>query len=243
MFEQEVEKQAGSEQQENGQEKQQSSSQDVNGRGEQAVPYDRFKQVNDQVRTLKSQVDSYRSFGTPDELKEIVSRYQQLSKTNRFTEGERKQMRDEILELVPEFKAFQADREARTESFLTQAEARVPKYLGEVGLENNEQNLADTQELIAGRIARDPQMKRRYLAGDIGVVQEAWEDVKKRFFGGFQRKSLASVQKIKEGGPKSVQNGKAPTKEGQQFAEQTIQERLSQAGDAAWDRLQSQIGE
>lgn len=207
------------------------------------IPRHRLNEALDKARQLENTIRSYQELGKPEDLKEAMSRYKELTKGTRFTPSEKDQLRSEMLELMPELRHVQQDRINRQETFINRAESEVDNILKEVGLEINENNNKDLQELIAGRIARDRNLVMRYQAGDIGAVKEAWLDVKRRFhFGNTKRSVEANVQRLKVGSraPSSPSATAVPKK---LLEELTEREVLSNAHDTAFDRIEQQLEE
>lgn len=207
------------------------------------IPRHRLNEALEKARQLESTIKSYQELGRPEDLKEAMSRYKELTKGTRFTPSEKDQLRAEMLELMPELRYIQQDRTNRQETFISRAESEVNSLLKEVGLEVNDDNNKDLQELIAGRIARDPKLVQRYQAGDLGAVKEAWMDIKRRFsFGNTKRTTEANVQRLKGAtrAPSTPQSSAVPKKPLEELTEREV---LSNAHDTAFDRIEAQLEE
>ena len=200
------------------------------------VPYDRFKQVNGEYTKLKPIFEKYAKFGTPEQIEAELTRLKAISNGKTTTPDDDKRIREDLLRYLPELHEYNQFVEARRTTFIREGEQRVNKYLKEASIEVNDNNNQDLQEILAGRIARDKEMLKRYVANDPTVFDDAWKDVKTRMFARPRVVPGADIQSRKV----TPTPGKAAPKPATPEKEKTNREVLDDAHEAAWARLQDE---
>jgi hypothetical protein len=208
------------------------------GRTGHMIPKGRLDEEIRKRQALQTVIDSYAKFGKPEELAGKLKRFDELAQGKRFTEGETKEIREDLLRVFPELGRVINSEQERMSHFtdIVGPEA-TRKFLKEAGIEVTDDNLADMSEVLAGRIIRDKKLFRMFAAQDPNVYTEAWKSVKPRLFARRPGVPGADVQKLKEapkppiGKPKG-EEPKAPA------GPKDDRDALSDAGDAAWERLQ-----
>lgn len=229
---------------------------DGNGGGDESgqqqprtVPYDRFVKVNQEAKKakeLQALVDQYRSFGNPEDLKLLKTQHAEMLKGSSFTPSERDKMRKELLETLPELNQFKSFVEAQGRSFIDAGTNRVNKYVGEIGMEANEERNHFIQELLSGCIAatgpdgkpKRPDFIRRFAANDLTVLDDAWKIVKKELWGNNTRKpssNAADVARLKK--PAAPGNNRIPDKQNDKPLNE--RDQLDQDGEKAFALLES----
>lgn len=190
---------------------------------------------------LNKQLDGYKRFGSPEDIERRLKRGEEISKATgtAYTPAERERLRTEFMELFPEMRTQMEQDTAAREAYQAQAEGKIPTYLKDLGLEANDDNNYDLQEMLAGYIARDKGRLARYRRGDLAVIDEAFSEVKKRVFDPLRQTGRRSaLSELQTRGtrpvPRNPRGGSATTTDKPPEPAKTLEE----ASERAWQRLQ-----
>lgn len=205
------------------------------------IPKHRFDEVN---RVAKA----FRELGmSPEEVRGLKSRLDELSKTNRFTAAERKTIAEQMFDVFPQLKSIVENADAlmatvgrskqSTEQYILSTEKRVDSYLTKLGLQVTRENNEDIQELLISRLRRDKAAMTRFLGGDATILDEVFKTLQ-RDLGGGRRAALAEVE-----GKKTTQTTKSVQKKADDRGDRkpaSEHEVLADAHNRAWDRISAQ---
>lgn len=209
--------------------------------GNAFLPKTRFDEVNEKYQGLKTKFDAPKPAPQPAP--------QELSEDDKV-------LKEDLQRLFPELKALPTfmqgvaqDQTTRIKQYTSNLEARCTELLGEVGIEKTDAHRQDLEAILGDRIARDPKMFERFMARDVTVVDDAWKGVKSSLFGNrtaSQKQTADGQGAAKKKGqlPRSTKPGASmpgkPTEEKEITSISQATERLNQAHEAAFERLNQQ---
>jgi hypothetical protein len=207
------------------------------------IPKSRLDEEAERREELEDRLEAVR-----EEREQKLGRNSELSEEELALKADIERLFPGLAEL-PDFMAgIQAKTEREVAVHTNRMESRCNDFLGEVGLEASRESNNDLQDILGGRISRDPKLMERFMAGDLKVLDDVWQGVKKDFYSGRERPKgdqLAAATKRQL--PKTPQKGAPPsaaTPEGPKELLTKADERalMNKAHDDAWDRLNAKRG-
>jgi len=213
------------------------------------VPHHVVGGLRQELRAAKEQIKAWEELGlNPQAAKDKVARLEKLSAGRQFTDDEAKEVRTALDQAYPGVgqmtREWQEEKAAKLESVAASGEARVGKWIKELGLAEDDPN-ANTylQEAVAGAIARDKELYRRLKVGhDPTVWDEAFGRVRKALgLGVGKRVQDANIAKLKKGPVAPVGGG--PEKTTKPEVPKSDRQVLSEKGDEAFTLLQAGMEE
>lgn len=188
--------------------------------GNKAVPYQRFKQVNDTLA-------AYKELGSPDDVAADLVAYRQLQQavasgaldspapqdTPKPVEPSENDARilKKLQELIPgigklgdmeaAIRALDNNTKAMQSQTVEQLQAQattwvqgklvddgyIPENPSSEESENTKKLAKQLEDLVANRVYQDDKLRKRFLSGDLQVVQEAYSEVDKLLGNKFQK--------------------------------------------------------
>lgn len=141
------------------------------------IPKHRFDEVNQGYTR-------YKEFGKPEDIAKNLARLKELEALpqNRTTDREKAEIRKELLNVFPELQVMTQMLEVQKQAYTERGAELNDDFLKELGLEVNEQNNRNLQELLSGIISSDQKLLRRFYAMDPKVFESAFAVAKKTFW-------------------------------------------------------------
>jgi len=207
------------------------------------IPKSRLDEEADKRAELEERLEEARL-----DREEKAGKYSELTEEELALKADIERLFPGLAEL-PEFMgSVRAKTEREVATHTNRMENQCNSFLEDVGIEPTRENNNDLQDILGGRISRDPRLMERFMAGDIEVLSDVWKGVKKDFYAGKERpKGDLKAAAVKGQLPRSPQKGAppgSPSKEGPKELLTKADERalLSKAHDDAWDRLNANRG-
>lgn len=219
------------------------SSRDSGRDASQWIPKHRFDEVNGKMRQLDSMRQEMEKLGfkSIQELQEFKKRADDMGKGRNFTDTERDKLRGEMEEIYPELAEFREFKKSQSAALYRRSESYVDKFVKELGWEAKVENNHYLQDFLAPIISKDPDLKMQFQSGEVhAALDEAWKRFKGKFgISQMRRKEEARVQQIKQGNVQPGNQNKSKKDESGRDGATLMRDSLNEAGDKAFDLLQT----
>lgn len=222
------------------------------------LPKHRFDEVLTRAK-------AFERFGTPEQIQAALDKAKDLNKLpddpkldipDAELTAEELEIKNGVLKLFPflkdipktqtELKELKTEHETRTkqeqeqaaakeQALFRQGEDKIKALCEKAGLPVSAEQLEDHIAGVTRRLYANPEMAKRFHAGDVEALNTVFDKYFNDVFSGFQRTAKAELLKgknNKEALPKPPASGAPPVPEPEKPAK-----TLGQAADRAWDRL------
>ena len=231
---------------------------------EQKIPYSRFKEVNDKLK-------AYAELGDPEQIAALIDQHAQLTEALKRQETKTpdpkptstkskipEEKRAEILQQLNDVLGFDLSAlapalgevkarvdgsdEQRLSTLRSQAATKVAQLAKAEGY--SEEATKRIEKLVASEVYENDKLLKRFFAGDLSVVEEAFAKENEAFF------SSNMVKPLKKKAPSlSVLNGAegmVTEKPGKVLSDEEInklppQQRARAMGEKAWNFYHAQL--
>lgn len=212
---------------------------------------------------VQQQLEFYSQFGSPQELYNkmqhyghITTGFQNQTPEQQAQTAEVEQVKELLYSAIPELRQlgqFMQQAQGQSLNLADAAAARVMEMAtaGENSIEgfdrNNGQAAHELLTLVTLNIKQDPMMHKRFLAGDMSVVDKVYNDVLGRFYNRSAKPGVSgaagSAGSAGSGIPPQKRNERPMKKGGVSGAElkgkEGVHASLEAAGAAGFDRIQT----